>query len=354
MSKRKQQSIETFFKKKKKEEPCALSEEPIRFVDLFCGIGGFHIAMQKFNSRCVWACDIDPDCQKVYKENFGVEPFGDICKVNVEDIPDHDILFAGFPCQPFSIAGKQKTFTDERTKPYEYILKILKEKKPNTFVLENVKHLKAVADGEALKRIKADLIELGYNIETCMLNTYDFGLPQNRERLFIIGNTRKKFIPAQRVCRVERITLSSILGKADEYIDDSRYTLLDDDQITPQPKSGLIFCGYLNAKLRKAGIRPNTEHLSRVHKQPNRIYHINGTNPTLSSSETSCRYYIYDGKGVRKLKVGDLYGLMGFPKDFKRHSRDTAAIRHIGNAVCPLVVESVISELIQQNLINKF
>lgn len=354
--KERHESIKIGFKKKNQEIEKMYNNEtdtPLRFIDLFCGIGGFHIGMKKLNGTCVFACDIDKECQSVYYNNFGIKPFGDICNIDLQKVPDHDILFAGFPCQPFSIAGKQKTFTDERTKPYEFILKILKDKKPAAFVLENVKHLKYVAAGEALRRIETDLEELGYKIETVVKNIYDIGLPQNRERLFIIGNTKKKFIPdISKYTRQTQVTLKSILGQTVDYLDESKYTLLPKDKITSKEKSGLIFCGYLNGVLRKNGIKPNTEHLSRAHKQPNRIYHINGTNPTLSSSETSCRYYIYDGIGVRKLNADNLYELMGFPKEFKKHQNHSTAVKQIGNAVCPLVVENIMVEVVKQFFIQ--
>ena len=319
--KRKQESLRISSKKKKKIEKKA---KTVKFVDLFCGIGGFHMAMKGFDAECVFACDIDEECQKVYKENYGIKPFGDISEVKPNEVPDHDILFAGFPCQPFSIAGHQKTFSDERTKPYEYLLKIIEEKTPH---------------------------DLGYQIEITVLNTYDCGLPQNRERLFIIGTRNEKFTMKNSQC-VSRSCLKVFLKEKYDYVDPKRYTLLDAKNTVKQKKSGLMFCGYINANLRKNGVLPDTVHLSRSHKQPNRIYHINGTNPTLSSSETSCRYYIYDGCGVLKLQVDDLYSIMGFPEDFKRHKKDTVAIKHIGNAVSPVVVKEIVTQLIEEGFIQ--
>lgn len=132
---------------------------PLRFIDLFCGIGGFHIgAMQAFANRridaqCVFASDIDAEARRMYEANFGLQPQGDITQVNAEEVPDHDILFAGFPCQPFSIIGSSKGFEDTRGTLFFDIARILKEKQPAAFVLENVKQLAGHDGGKTLSRI---------------------------------------------------------------------------------------------------------------------------------------------------------------------------------------------------------
>jgi len=126
----------------------------LRYIDLFCGIGGFRIAAEQISSelgipvKCVFSCDIDEKCQRVYEENFGKKPAGDITAVNAKDIPDHDILFAGFPCQPFSIIGHRKGFEDTRGTLFFEIAHILEVKKPATFVLENVKLLAGHNNGK--------------------------------------------------------------------------------------------------------------------------------------------------------------------------------------------------------------
>jgi len=134
-------------------------------------------------------------------------------------------------------------------------------------------------------------------------------------------------------------------------LDKDKYVLLESNKLKIQ-KSGLIFCGYLKANLRKKGAKPNTEHLSRVHKQPNRIYHMNGVNPTLSSSESSGRYYIYDGKGVRKLTIKECFKIMGFPKSYILHETKTMNYRQIGNAVSPVLIENIHNELCNQGFIQ--
>ena len=114
----------------------------MRFIDLFCGIGGFHIALSNMGGKCVFACDIDEECRKTYEQNFGIKLEGDIKKIDINSIPDHEILCAGFPCQPFSICGKQEGFKDSRGNLIFNVLDIVKKKKPKVVLLENVKHLK--------------------------------------------------------------------------------------------------------------------------------------------------------------------------------------------------------------------
>ena len=165
----------------------------IRFIDLFCGIGGFRIATDKacrqrqLSAHCVFSSDIDPDAQHAYYRNFGEKPAGDITLIATEDIPDHDILFAGFPCQPFSICGDGKGFDDTRGTLFFDIARILADKRPSAFVLENVKQLRGHNEGKTLARILETLAELGYSTDYKVLNALDFGVPQKRERIFIVG-----------------------------------------------------------------------------------------------------------------------------------------------------------------------
>jgi len=167
--------------------------KPVRFIDLFCGVGGFrYAATQAANElgvgiKCVFSSDIDSDCQDVYAANFGERPTGDITKITPSEIPDHDLLLAGFPCQPFSIIGKKMGFEDTRGTLFFNIASILEKKHPKAFVLENVKLLKGHDSGRTLKRIIETLVGLGYFVTYRVFNARNFGLPQNRERIFIVG-----------------------------------------------------------------------------------------------------------------------------------------------------------------------
>lgn len=168
-------------------------KKELQFIDLFCGLGGFRIAAEivckdrGIKPKFVFASDIDSDAQKIYHANFGEKPQGDITQIDASNIPDHDILLAGFPCQPFSICGNLKGFDDIRGTLFFDIARILKEKHPLAFILENVKQLKGHQQGKTLQRIIEPLNTLGYYTDYKILNALDFGLPQKRERLFIVG-----------------------------------------------------------------------------------------------------------------------------------------------------------------------
>lgn len=165
----------------------------IRFIDLFCGLGGFRIAIDRvcrereLQAECVFSSDIDADVQKIYHANFGEIPRGDITKIPASEIPDHEILLAGFPCQPFSICGDLKGFEDTRGTLFFDIARILQAKQPTAFVLENVKQLRGHQGGKTLQVILDTLKELGYSTDYRVLNALHFGVPQKRERIFIVG-----------------------------------------------------------------------------------------------------------------------------------------------------------------------
>ncbi|MCK9225992.1 MAG: DNA cytosine methyltransferase, partial [Candidatus Muirbacterium halophilum] len=157
-----------------------------RYIDLFAGIGGFHIALSKYFAECVFVSEWDKSAAKVYEDNFGIKPFGDITKIHEKDIPKHEILCAGFPCQSFSISGKQKGFDDTRGTLFFDIARIVEWHKPEILFLENVKNLEKHDNGNTLKIIVNTLDRLNYNVYYKVLNASDYGLPQNRERIFIV------------------------------------------------------------------------------------------------------------------------------------------------------------------------
>lgn len=260
------------------------------FIDLFAGIGGFRLALEKINGKCLFSSEIDKDCAETYQANFGEIPQGDITKIDPQTIPNHDILCAGFPCQPFSISGKKKGFDDTRGTLIFTILKIIKTKKPKVIFLENVKHLKDHDSKKTLQTIIGSLEKIGYKTEWHILNAKDFGLAQNRERLIIVGSRNKNF-DFSKLSKIKPKTIKDILEKETEFefLKPDEYTILPKDKWRKQP-SGLIFCGYRNKLIRTNGVRLNTEHLSRVHKQPNRIYFVEGTHPTIPSQESSGRF----------------------------------------------------------------
>nr|WP_250807069.1 DNA cytosine methyltransferase [Neorhizobium tomejilense] len=320
-----------------------------KFIDLFAGIGGMRQAAELNGGTCVFSSEIDRDAASTYEINFGERPHGDITLVDEEDIPDHDVLFGGFPCQPFSICGFKRGFEDTRGTLFFHILRIAKAKMPGCLILENVKHFANHDGGNTLKVVVASLEEIGYQVSVKVINAVDFGLPQNRDRTIIVASLCGQFDFSQLV-KSERLSVETLL-EADgdfEYIDPAEYTLLGDAIVKLQKQSGLKFVGYRNRNLRKVGVREGTEHLSRVHKQPNRIYCATATHPTLAAGETSGRYWILVDGVVRKLTMRECYRLQGFPDGFRTSSSASAAYKQIGNSVpVPMIAEVVRSALEQ-------
>ena len=162
------------------------NENKLKFIDLFCGIGGFHQALNKLGAQCVLACDIDKDCREVYKDNYGIVPVNDIKKINEKTMPDFDILCGGFPCQAFSNGGKKQCFNDERGLLFDEIARIARAKKPKFMFLENVKHILKVSNGKVIEYIKQKIAEIGYHLQLFQISPHNFGIPQQRERVYFV------------------------------------------------------------------------------------------------------------------------------------------------------------------------
>ena len=161
---------------------------PYKFIDLFCGIGGFHQALNNINYECVFSCDIDENCRTIYEKNYKLKPEGDITKIDIKQIPKFDILCGGFPCQPFSKAGFQKGFDDIRGNLFFNICEIINFHKPSYLIMENVRNLSTHDNGNTWKVISKKIDELGYYTYSTpvILNTLHFNIPQNRERVIIM------------------------------------------------------------------------------------------------------------------------------------------------------------------------
>jgi len=177
----KQKNIETL-----NSEINTLSINNITYIDLFCGIGGFHQALNKLNCKCVLACDIDKKCREVYYKNYQIEPFDDIKKINENNILHFDILCAGFPCQPFSNGGNKKSFNDDRGLLFDEIIRIASYNKPKFMFLENVKHILKVSNGEVIEYIKNKIKSIGYHLQLINMSPHNYGIPQQRERIFFV------------------------------------------------------------------------------------------------------------------------------------------------------------------------
>jgi DNA (cytosine-5)-methyltransferase 1 len=176
-----------------------------KFIDLFCGMGGFHRALTNLGGECVFASDIDKKCQDTYESNFGMRPVGDIRAVRPEDVPDHDVLCGGFPCQPFSNAGRRGAFEDVRGTLFEDIAKIVSAKQPRLLILENVKGIKSIQGGHVYRTIYGVFESLGYTMKDIVMSPDMFGVPQNRERVYFIamkGNVALPELPRPQPCAI--------------------------------------------------------------------------------------------------------------------------------------------------------
>ena len=303
------------------------NEKTVRFIDLFAGVGGFRYATQEAGKElatkveCVFTSEIDKECQKVYEENFGDIPHGDITKISADSIPDHDVLLAGFPCQPFSIIGQMKGFQDTRGTLFFEIARILKEKKPSAFVLENVKLLVSHNKGRTLKVILETLENLGYHASYKVLNALDFGLPQKRERIFITGFREPCFFhwPSK---KIPMQPLSDIL-----------------EQDVPEK----YFASEHIKKKRLSKQQPVSELT---------IWHENKSG-NISASPFSCalragasyNYLLVNGE--RRLTPREMMRLQGFPEEFKIICKYTQSRKQAGNSLPVPVAKAVIKNTIK-------
>ena len=183
---------ETVISKTISEENVVISESAneeqgqLRFIDLFCGIGGFHQALSKLGAKCVLACDIDKDCRTVYKDNYGLEPVSNIKEIDEKTMPDFDVLCGGFPCQSFSNGGKKLCFEDDRGLLFDEIVRIARVKKPKFMFLENVKHILKVSNGKVIDYIKQKIASIGYTLKLFQISPHNYGIPQQRERVYFV------------------------------------------------------------------------------------------------------------------------------------------------------------------------
>ncbi len=303
------------------------NQSTVRFIDLFAGIGGFRYAMQNaaqeagVDVECVFSSEIDKECQSVYKENFGDAPHGDITKISAKDIPDHDFLLAGFPCQPFSIIGQMKGFEDARGTLFFDIARILEEKRPSAFILENVKLLVGHNKGETLKRILETLKDLGYHVTYKVLNALDFGLPQKRERVFIVG-FRPSGIFQWPSGKIPMKPLSKILEKN-------------------VPKQYLASEHIRKKRLSK---QKQTKELTIWHENKAGNISVYPFSCALRAG-ASYNYLLVNGK--RRLTSREMLRLQGFPEEFKIICSYTQTRKQAGNSLPVPVAQAVIKNTLE-------
>tara|TARA_B100001094_G_C18184956_1_gene803188 strand:- start:2329 stop:3849 length:1521 start_codon:yes stop_codon:yes gene_type:complete len=201
-----------------------IEDNPMKFIDLFSGIGGFHQALTDLGCECNLACDVDKACREAYKENYGMDPHPDVRKIIPEEIEDMDIICGGFPCQAFSNAGNKKTFEDDRGLLFDEIMRIAKVKKPKFMFLENVKHILKVGEGKVIEYIKGKLDHCGYVVQIFEISPHQYGIPQQRERVYFVC-VRKDIYNGEDIVLPEptfNVDFESVLDK-EEDIDDKYF-----------------------------------------------------------------------------------------------------------------------------------
>lgn len=309
-----------------------VNNQEMKFIDLFCGIGGFHQAAHVVQANrgipleCVFASDIDPKCRRVYEENYGLKPEGDITRISESDIPDHDLLFAGFPCQPFSIIGEMRGFEDTRGTLFFDIARILRQKQPAAFILENVKMLVGHRNGETLARIVETLHDLGYKVSVRVLNALEFGLPQKRERVIIVG------------------------------FKETTSFLWPQGGLPMRPLSELLEHEVSQGYYASETIRKSRAARQSKSDTPT-IWHENKSG-NVSKYEYSCalragasyNYLLVDGE--RRLTEREMLRLQGFPDSFRIVENYSTTRHQLGNSVAVPVIAAVLERVIDA-LVNQ-
>ena len=306
------------------------------FIDLFAGLGGFRIALESLGAECVYSNEWDKHAQDVYYNNFGDFPEGDITQVDEKTVPDHDILCAGFPCQAFSISGKQRGLEDSRGTLFFDVARTVKEKTPKIVFMENVKNFATHDGGKTLEVVRSTMEELGYTFNYKVLNAVHYGVPQKRERIYMVCFRNDLKIthfdypePFELVKHVEDFLLKDERKVEHLYVlrPDTYYNEVEDDRYSEKP----IRLGIVN----KGG-------------QGERIYSTKGIAITLSAygggvfSKTGG--YLVNGK-PRKLHPKECARIMGYPDTYKISDSPNQAYKQFGNSVVIDVLQLIAVEI---------
>ena len=323
-------------------------ENPLfTFIDLFAGIGGFRIAMQNLGGKCVFTSEIDLAAQRSYQANFGDLPQGDITKIDEKAIPKHDLLCAGFPCQAFSIAGRKGGFNDTRGTLFFDVARIIREQQPKAFFLENVKGLVGHDKGKTLATILSVLREdLGYFVPNPkVLNAKDFGLAQNRERIFIVGFRQDLGVQSFEYPKPQSKTVS-FRDIREEKVVDTKYYLskvyletLKKHRARHESKGN----GFGYAVIPDEGIA-NAIIVGGMGKERNLVYddRITDFTPTTKIKGEVNREFI------RKMTPREWARLQGFPDDFKIVVADVHAYKQFGNSVAIPAIQATAKHIIEK------
>lgn len=294
------------------------------FYDLFSGIGGFRLGLERCGFQYVGSCEIDKHAREVYKNNFGEYPTDqDVRQLDPTRLPDFDILTAGFPCQSFSYAGNEKGFNDDRGNLFFEIIKISKQKKPYIIFLENVEGLLSNDKGRTFLRILLELEELGYDVQWQVINGRHF-VPQNRERVFIIGSLRERTRP--------------------EIFPIRDYSKENNKQVEGKQKEQFVNCIDANywKGLDNHGQRTM---IFTAHTKGNIKKRIQNRNETWTLDTSSSKQLIIEKNTIRKLTPLECERLMGFPDNWTHGFADTIRYRMLGNAVIPQIIEMIGTKL---------
>lgn len=325
-----------------------MKKKEFSFIDLFAGIGGFRAAfdsMKHVKMNCVFSSEIDLECKKIYFDNFGDMPEGDITRIPDNSVPKHDILCAGFPCQAFSISGNRKGFKDERGSLFFEIVRIARHHQPPILFLENVANLLKIDKGKTINQVVQALDNSNYDVFYDVLNASEYGIPQSRKRLYIVCFRKDLKVRSFEFPEPtnEKILLESVL--LPEY--DTSHLRIDrtdiqiDEKRLNELSSGLYSKSYLQpirvGQVNKGG-------------QGERIYHPKGHAITLSAygggvGAKTGLYYI--NGNVRKLHPIECKKLMGFPSGFLIHSNPNVAYKQFGNAIIVRMVYLILERVLK-------
>lgn len=328
-----------------------------KFIDLFAGVGGFHLALEKYGNECVFASEIEPHCQKVYEKNFGMLPAGDITKIDAKDIPDFDILTAGFPCQPFSYAGKLEGFEDKtRGTLFFDILRIVKEKRPKMFLLENVKGLKSHQKGETLNTIITCLEEAGYTVYWDILNSHDFGVPQKRERWYCVGfdkdipfsfpkgtnnkTTLRDIVDIELVDPKLKLSEFELERIRHHFASDEIRVQHDNSKYDPNTKKGKY--GVFSFLKPDKTLRFHIGDVAKTQIQEAYYCSLDSVAPAIIVAREPKLWDL-----ERRLSVDECRKLQGFPDNFILDESEIQAKRQMGNSIALPVVEAISKTMLE-------
>jgi DNA (cytosine-5)-methyltransferase 1 len=373
----------------------------MKFIDLFCGIGGFHQALARLGHECVFACDIDQKCREVYFDNYAIKPEGDITKIT--EFPDFNILCAGFPCNSHSNGGKKLGMNDPRGKLFNEIIRIAKLKKPEYMFLENVKHIKKIDSGKVFDYIVSEIKNAGYILQTFELSPHQLGIPQHRERI-IFSCTREDIYTGDITLEVIKKSVNIFekdvegyrLSKEQNQILETWDSIIKEFEVGENLSPTILCNEFYNdtqvdglQKWKRVCILKNKRIYLKYKDQFDKWYHDNYTilhfkeiysklewqTGKLKSNDSIFNYFIqFRQSGIRVKKTDyfptlvaivqtPIYAkerryitprecarLQSFPDSFKMHTNDHIAYKQFGNAVNVEVIYTVISQILNVNI----